>query len=424
VLSTLIFALAPAMQSGDIDLAGSLKSESGSVFGMRAKSRVRSSLVVLQVSFSFILLVGAVLFIQSMRQIRSADPGFSTANVLTTAFDLVSAGYDTQRAKTFQDRLMDRVRTIGGVESAALARARPFSSSTYFEAPIAVDGYQPARDELPKVAYNQVGPDYFRTMGIPLISGREFARADDENAPPVVIVNEKMVSQYWKGEDPIGKRLQVRDQWRRVVGVARLSKYDSLSEPPKPFFYVPLRQDFSIRTTLTLRTRQDPRALSVELAREIHALDENLAPGEVITMREHVNRMALASQQVVVALLGIFGALALALAAIGLYGVISYSVSQSTRELGLRMALGARISDLIALVVSHGLRLTAIGIVLGGCAALASTQLVKNLLYKVDPRNAIALGSALLVMAVASVAACIVPAWRAARIDPVRALRD
>ena len=424
LVSTLIFVLAPATQSGGIDIAGSLKSESGSVFGVRGKSRIRSALVIAQVTLSFLLLVGAVLFLQSMRRIRDADPGFSTQNVLTTSFDLVAAGYDTQRAKTFQDRLMDRVQTLSGVESAALARVRPFSYATYFEAPIAVDGYQPAPDELPKVEYNQVGPDYFRTMGMPLISGREFTRTDDENAPAVAIVNEKMVSQYWNGEDPVGKRLQVNGQWKRVIGVARTAKYESLSEPPKPFFYVPLRQDFSIRTSLNIRTMQDPRAVAAVLAREIHALDENLAPGEVITLREHVNRMALASQQIAVALLSIFGGLALLLAAIGLYGVMSYAVSQSTRELGLRMALGARMSDLIRLVISHGLGLTAGGIVLGGVIALASTHLLKSLLYKVDPRNPAALGSAFLVMVLAALAACFVPAWRATRVDPVRALRD
>jgi predicted permease len=424
LLSTLVFALAPATQSSSVDLAGSLKSESGSVFGVRGKSRIRSTLVVAQVSLSFILLVGAVLFIQSMRRIRNADPGFSTQNVLTTGFDLVAAGYDTQRAKTFQDRLMDRVQTLGGVESAALARVRPFSYATYFEALIAVDGYQPAPDELPKVEYNQVGPDYFRTMGIPLISGREFTRADDETAPAVVIVNEKMVSQYWHGEDPVGKRLQVKGQWKRVIGVARTVKYGSFSEAPKPFFYVPLRQDFSIYGTLNIRTVQNPRTVAALLAREIHALDENLAPGEVITMRTHISRMALRAQQIAVALLSIFGGLALVLATIGLYGVMSYAVSQSTRELGLRMALGARISDLIRLVVSHGLALTAGGIVLGGIVALASTHLVKSLLYKVDPRNLVALASAFLVMLIAALLACFVPAWRATRVDPVRALRD
>ena len=423
LLSTFIFALVPAMQSSDVDLAGSLKSESGSVFGARGNSRIRSALVVVQVSLSFILLLGAVLFMQSMQRIRNADPGFSTG-VLVTGFDLVAAGYDTQRAKTFRDRLIERVRSIGGVQSAALARIRPFSYSTYFQEPLTVDGYQPPPDEIPKVDYNQVGPDYFRTMGIPLLSGREFTPADDENAAPVAIVNEKMVEQFWHGEDPIGKRLQLKGRWLRVVGVARLVKYESFSEAPKPFFYVPLRQDFAIRTNVMIRTLEDPRTIESALAREIHELDENLAPSEVMTMRQHMRLTALASQQVAVALLSIFGALALLLAAVGLYGVISYAVSQSTHELGLRMALGARMSHLIRMVLSHGLTLTAAGILLGGAVALASAHLLTGLLYRVNPRNPVALGAALLVMVAAALIACFVPAWRATHIDPVRALRE
>lgn len=424
LLSTLVFGLAPAMQSGDVDLADSLKSESGSVFGVRGKSKARSLLIVAQVSLSFILLVGAVLFLQSMYRIRNADPGFSTSNVVTTSFDLVAAGYDAQRARTFQDRLMDRVRSIGGVESAALARVRPFSYSTYFEAPVEIDGYVPPPDDVLKLEYNQVGPDYFRTMGIPLLAGREFTQADDENAAPVAIVNEKMVAQYWHGQDPIGRRLQVKGRGLRVIGVARMSKYGSFAEAPKPFFYVPLRQDFSIRTTLNIRTLDDPRVVAAMLAREIHSLDENLALGEVVTMRQHVNWMALASQQVAVSLFSIFGVLALCLAGIGLYGVMSYAVSQSTRELGLRMALGAKISDVVRLVVSQGLGLTLAGAILGTGVALASAGLITHLLYKVSPRSPVALGSAFLVMMLAALAACLVPAWRAVRVDPVRALRE
>jgi predicted permease len=424
LVSTLMFALVPAIQAGKVDLAGALKSESGSVFGARGKSRVRSLLVVAQVSLCFVLLVSAVLLIQSMQRIRTSDPGFLTESLLTTGIDLVAAGYDVDRAKDFQDRLVRRVSALGGVGSVALARVRPFSYATYSSGSIAVDGYQPAPDEQPSAEYNQVGPDYFRTMGIPLLSGREFTDADNETAPLVAIVNQKMVAQYWHGEDPVGNRIQLKGQWLRVVGVARNAKYGSFAEAPRPFFYVPLRQDFSIRTSVNIRTSQDPAAIATDLSRVIHELDENLAPSEVITMRQHINRTALSSQQIAVALLSIFGGLALLLAAVGLYGVMSYSVSQSTRELGLRMALGARPGHLVRLVLSHGLRLTAIGVVWGAAGALILTRLFATLLYKVSPRDPLAFGLALVVMTTASFAACFFPVRRATRTEPVRALRD
>jgi predicted permease len=424
LVSTLLFALVPAMQTSKVDLASALKSESGTAFGSRGKSRLRSILVLVQVSLSFILLVVAGLLLQSQQQIRTADPGFSTQNVLLTAIDLISAGYDMPRARVFQDALIERVRSLPGVESAAFSRVRPFSYATVGSVPILVPGYQPASNEQPTAEYNQVSPGYFPTVGIPLVSGRDFTPADDQTAPLVVVVNEKMVAQYWRGEDPIGKRFQAKGQWMQVVGVAKLAKYSSYGEMPKPFFYLPLRQDFARNPSLNIRTSRSPGSIATELTREVRALDDSLTPSELITMRESINRTALSSQQIAVALLSIFGGLALLLATIGLYGVMSYAVSQSKRELGLRMALGATGSDLLRLVMSHGLLLTAGGIVLGAIAALACTRLIGGLLYKVNPRDPLAFGLAFAVMAIASLAACFFPAWRATRIDPVRVLRD
>jgi predicted permease len=424
LISTLLFALVPAIQTSKIDLAPALKSESGSVFGGRRKSRVHSSLVLVQMSLSFILLVGAVLLIESMQRIRTADPGFLTHDVLTTTVDLVSAGYDTPRAKNFEDGLLERVRALPGVDSAALARVRPFSYLPYSSAPIAVDGYEPAPDEQPTAEYNEVSPRYFMTMGIPLVSGREFAANDNETAAPVTIVNEKMVAQYWRGENPVGKRLRVNGQWMRVVGVAKTVKYETFGEIAKPFFYIPLRHSFSARVSLNIRTRRDPAMFAAALSRELHAMDANLAPGEIIRMREHIDRTALASQQIAVALLSIFGAVALLLASIGLYAVMSYGVSQSSRELGLRMALGASPSDLLRLVISHGLSITATGLVIGAALAAGLTRLMGSLLYKVSPRDPLAFASAFAALMIISIAACLLPALRAAQTDPLRALRD
>jgi ABC-type antimicrobial peptide transport system permease subunit len=220
----------------------------------------------------------------------------------------------------------------------------------------------------------------------------------------------------------VGKRVQVNNKWMQVVGVAKNSKYRSLIEPSRPFFYVSMRQT-AAGQNLDIRTPLGPETMAAVLTREIKALDANLAPSEVITMREQVDRMTW-SQRAAVILMFIFGGLALLLATIGLYAVMSYAVSQSTRELGLRMALGAKASDLLRLVLSHGVALTAAGIILGAGAALALTRLMGDLLYKVSPRDPAAFGLAFLVMTIASLAACFLPAWRATRTDPVRALRD
>jgi len=423
LVATLLLGLVPAMQTGKIDLAGALKADSAGVVGGRGRAWVRSGLVVVQVSLSFILLVGAGLLMQSLQKIRNTSPGFSTRNVLDTAVNLTAAGYDAARAQTFQDELLARVKALPGVESVAFARMTPLSYGSYSSTKVAVDGYQPPPEEQPIVEYNEVGPDYFTTMGIPLVSGREFTREDDEKAAPVALVNETMVARYWRGRNPIGERVQVKGRWMQVVGVARDSKYESVRETPKPFFYVPLRQNFSRGAGLYIRTPLSPQTMATALAREVHALDGNLALFEVITLQEQVDRST-SPQMVAVTLVGILGGLALLLAAIGLYGVMSYAVSQSTRELGLRMALGAGASNLLRLVMSRGLALTAGGVALGAAVALGLTRLLGNLLYNVSPRDPMAFGSALVVMTIAALAACFLPAWRATRTDPARALRD
>jgi predicted permease len=423
LIATLVVGLVPAMQSGRIDLAGALKSDSAGVVGSRGRAWVRSGLVLVQVSLSFVLLVGAGLLLQSLQKIRNSSPGFSTHGVLSTAVDLVSAGYDAQRAKNFQDELLDRVKALLGVESAVFARMSPLSYGSFSSTPIAVDGYQPPPEEQPTVQYNEVGPNYFVTMGIPLVSGREFTRADDEKAALVAVVNETMAARYWRGKDPIGERVQVKGRWMRVVGIAKDSKYQSVRETPKPFFYVPWRQNFSVGGGLYVRTPLSPETMATALAREVHALDGTLAPYEMITMQEQVDRST-SPQKVAVTLVGVLGGLALLLAAIGLYGVMSYAVSQSSRELGLRMALGAGASNVLRLVMSRGLGLMLGGVLLGGAVALALTRLMGNMLYKVSPRDPLAFGAAFAVMTIAALAACCLPAWRAARTDPARALRE
>jgi len=423
LVSTVLFGLVPAMQAGKIDLAAAMKSDSGGVIGGRGRAWIRSVLVLVQVSLSFMLLVGAGLLLKSFRAMQDTNLGFSTKGVLVTGVDMVSAGYDGPRMRNFQDQLSDRVRALGGVESVAWSRAVPFAYRSYPSAPIAVDGFVVEPGEQPTVEYNEVDPAYFSTMGIPLLAGREFTLADNDTAPPVAVVNETMAQRFWRGENPVGKRLQAKGRWLQVVGLAKNSKYSSILETSKPFFYTPLRQGPMGGPNLQIRTRRGPESMANQLAREVKAIDANLAPGEVITMREQVDRRTW-SQRAAVSLLAVFGGIALLLAGIGLYGVMSYAVSQSTRELGLRMALGAGASHLLRIVMSHGLGLTLAGIAAGAAVALGLTRLMGDLLYKVSPRDPESFAWAFLVMAIAAVAACFLPAWRATRTDPVRALRD
>src|SRR6266480_704276 len=246
--TTLLMGLVPALQTGKIDLAQSMKMESAGMVGGRAW--VRSGLVLVQVSLSFVLLVGVGLLMQSLLKVRTASPGFNTRGVQDTAIDLVSAGYSPARAQTFQDALLERVRALPGVESAAFAKMTPLSYVSSATAPIVVDGYQPPPEESPTVEYNEVGDNYFVTMGIPLVAGREFTRADDEKAALVAVVNETMAQRYWQGRNPLGERLQLKGRWMQGVGDAKDSKYSSVREKPTPFFFVPLRDEEKRRRLL------------------------------------------------------------------------------------------------------------------------------------------------------------------------------
>src|SRR5467141_2706094 len=315
--STLLFALVPAIHASHVDLSSALKTEGGGVLSGTSRSRLRSALVLVQVSLSFVLLAGTGLLLQSLNKMRNASPGFST-DVIVSGVDLFSGGYNLERAKIFHTQLLERVRTLPGVESAPLTRVYPFSYTDFSSAPIEVDGYQPPPNEQPTVEYYEVTEDYFTTLGIPIVSGREFIRTDDENVPSLAIINETMAAKYWPGKNPVGQRLKAKDRWMEIIGIAKNANYRTKLEPPEPFFYVPLRQNFGIQNSLLIRTRLKPSAITNALAREIHALDPNLAPRLASPLQEQIDEMSY-SQRLAVTLVSIFGAMALFLAAIGLY---------------------------------------------------------------------------------------------------------
>jgi predicted permease len=422
VVAAVLFGLVPATQASKVDLAAALKSETGGVVSGRSRSWLRSSLVLAQISLSFVLLVGAGLLLRSLRAMQTTSPGFSTQDVLMTSVDLFGSGYDAARAENFEKQLVGRLESTPGVQSAAFASFVPLELAPPSSGAIQVDGYVPPPNQQPVIEYNQVGPGYFATAGVPLLSGRDFTLADDKTGAAVAVVNEQMVRQFWNGENPVGRRLLVDGRAMRVIGVAKLSKYESVSEAPKPFFFVPRLQDPASSAYLNIRTSMPPPAMASILANELRAMDPGLANYAVITMQEQVNRST-SSQKAAVGLLSVLGGLALILAIIGLYGVMSYSVSQSGRELGLRMALGASPKDLLWHVVSRSLLLTLSGVFLGAVVALALAPYAAHLLYRVSPRDPLAFTLAFLIMALASLAACLWPAWRASRTDPMQALR-
>ena len=423
LLVTVLFGLIPATQASKLDLAAALKSEMGGVVSGQGHSRLRSALVLVQVSLSFVLLVGAVLVVQSLRKLQNTNPGFSTRNAFVTYVDLFGSGYDAQRAENFEKQLTARLETTPGIDSAAFAGFIPLDvAAVPSTTPIAVDGYVPPPNEQPVVQYSQVGPGFFATAGIPLISGREFTSADDKTAAPVVVVNEKMVSQFWRGENPIGERLQVAGRSMRVIGIAKVSKYDYVSEAPQPFFFVPLLQNPTPNANLFVHTSMPVQSVASILSNDLRAMDPGLADYAVISTQEELDR-ATSSQKAAVGLLFVLGAIALILATIGLYGVLSYAVSQSRRELGLRSALGADSGTLLWHVMSRGLALTSIGMILGVVGSIALARVAQSLLYQVSPYDPLAFGVAFIVMMLASAAACFLPAWRASRTDPMVALR-
>jgi predicted permease len=416
-----VLALVPATQVASSDIAGALKTESGGVFGSKARSITRKALVIVQISLSLVLLVATGLLFRSLQQMRNEGPGFSQDNVLITSIDFVSAGYSRQRVATFQDDLTRRLRVQPAVESVAFSRASAFGLRGYSSAQVMTDRVLQDPTEAPTIEYNEIAPEYLRTLGISVISGREFTQADDASSPLVAVVNEKMAAELWPSEDPVGRKLKVNGKWLDIVGVAKTVRYRSLTESPQPFFYTALRQgpDGSV---LQIRTSTPASTLVQTVRREVHNLDPNLALGDLITMRSQVERTT-GPQRVAVLMVITFSALALMLAVIGLYGLMSYAVAQDSRELGLRVALGARPGDIARLVIARGAGIAMMGLTIGLAVALASSRLLGYLLYRVSPRDPLSFAAALILMFASVLLACTIPAMRASRTDPMIALR-
>ncbi len=419
-----LFGLAPALRASSPDLGSMLKTGGRGGTEAWARSPLRSALIVSEVALALVALVGAGLFIRSMQQVQKTDPGFESKNLFTFNFDLTSRHYAPERVRQFFRTALDRAVETPGVRSAALSANAPLGGGVLLTT--FAEGQESNPDNRGTLTLtDSVSPTFFDTLGIPLVTGRVFSDFDRADSARVAVVNEAMQRHFWPGESAIGKRFRfVNDNaYRQVVGVVRNTAVLVIGEEPQPVIYLPLEQQFTPFVTVNVRTASAPAGILPAVLARVQSLDHNLVLANPLTIQENLAQ-GLWAPRMGAALFGIFGLLGMALASIGIYGVMAYLVAQRTNEIGIRMALGARPADVLRLVVGHGMRLVLVGIAAGVVAALALTRLMRTLLFDVSPADPFTyITVSLVLLAVAFVAGWL-PALRAARIDPVLALRD
>ncbi len=422
VATGIIFGLAPAIQASRPDLVPSLKESAGTVAAGGRRARFRQGLVVGQVALSLVLLVSAGLFLRTLQAAQDVDPGFSTRQGLIASLDLQPTGYDRAHGVAFFRDLVTRLDALPGVDSAALTQNVPLNIGGTSDTSGDIEGYAPKPHEEIVLFYSSVTPGYFTTMGIPVLQGRAFTEADDADAPPVVVINETMAQRYWPGRNPLGGHIRHGTQTLTVVGVVKSGKYISLGEQPRAFMYYPLAQTYAPGMVLVVKTAGDPDAVLPAIRRVAHGLNADVPLFDVRTIAEHLD-IALFMQRLAATLLGLFGVLALLLAAIGLYGVVAYAVSQRTQEIGIRMALGAGPGQVMRLILREGMALTLAGCAVGLLLAAGVTRVFASQLVGVGPLDAVSFGGTAVVLALVALVASWLPARRAARVDPLSALR-
>lgn len=419
----LMFGLLPAWQATKTDLASALKNDAS--FGSPHRSRLKNGLIVLQVALSLALLVGGGLMVRAMRQTQTINLGFDPQRAVEMSFDLRLQGYDSDQGREFQKRLLERVRALSGVESAGIANIIPVDLHISSE-PVSIEGQPPSRPaNAPRALTSNITTGYFRAMNTRLLRGRDFTDYDDDKAARVAIVNESFARMFWPGEDPIGKRFALGGPEMpkmQVIGVAQDGKYTGLNENPWPFVYRPQWQYRVGATTMVVRAEADSQKMIALVRGELQQLDPNLPIASARTLVERLN-LPLLPARIVASALGGFGLVALLLAAIGIYGVMSYAVSNRTREIGVRMALGARRGDVLKLVMGQGMALTLIGVAIGLLAAAGLTRLMKSVLFGVSATDPLTYAVVAALLTLVALLACYIPARRATKVDPMIALR-
>jgi macrolide transport system ATP-binding/permease protein len=424
LFSALVFGLAPAFESLKTQLVSALKNADTDI-SRRGRTLGRNTLVIAQISLSMVLLVAAGMLMDGFRKLLAASPGFRTDHVMLTEFDASLARYNPEKTRAFFRELLDRTRALPGVKSASLSALVPFQP-LQLERGVYPDGYQPPKgQENVSVAYDVVDERYFPLMKIDIVSGRAFTPDDKADSPRVAVVNQEFASRFWPGQDPLGKRFRLDTQngpYVQVVGVARNSKYTFVTEPQLRYFYLPFAQDARTRMILLAESFGDPASLAAPIRDIARSLDINQP---VFNVRSFSNfyEMRMNPFKMVMQMVVTMGLMGLGLALIGIYGLISYSVARRTREIGVRIAIGADRSDVIRMVMRQGLRLALLGIVVGGgVSALAGKAIAAGFLGLGTPNPATFIVVPLAVLGV-TMAACFAPAWRASRVDPIKALR-
>ena len=425
ILAGLIFGLIPALHSSRFDLINILKGDETQQTMSRRGFNLRTALVVAQVTLSLVVLVCGGLMIRSFQNAGRIDPGFDPRGVTAMTITPGLLGYDETRGKLLYTQFLERVEALPGVETASFAKLLPLGDSSNSTGPVFADGQPPPRPgEGLNVNYNVVGPNYFRTMRTPILQGREFSTADRPGETGAVIINQTLAGRLWPDQDPLGRNFRVSDGTRKyeVIGVAGDGKYRSLSEKPRPHFWLSMGDNYETQMTLLVRTSQESPGIVGSVREALKGIDRAIPLVGVKTMQEHMSVQLWGTRMGAVAAFGL-GVLVLLIAAMGIYSVISYSVSQRTKEIGIRMALGANRQDVIRLVAAQGVKVTLIGIVAGLPLAFLITRLLSNLLFGVSTADPLIYGGITLLLVLVGWMAGWIPARRASKVDPMVALR-
>jgi predicted permease len=425
LLTGVVFGLAPAWRASCVNLQETLK-EGGRGLAGSGSRRMRQLLVVAEVALALILLAGAGLLVRSYQRILASHPGFDPRNVLALRLQLpATKAPKPEDVIAFYQRVLERMRALPGVEAAGVSYSLPMSTVAFAWDPITIEGYVPnTPDEKIMSNIRIVSPGYFAALRVPLRQGRLFDERDKRGAPDTVIINEALAARYWPHTSPLGQRLRQSrtDVWRTVVGVISDAKQFSTENEPPLAVYFPFEQPPARNLHLVVRTTPDPTTLTAAVIKEIHAVDPTMPAFDVATMEQRRHE-ALARQRFATVLLGVFALLALLTAAGGIYGVLSYTVNQETREIGIRLALGAQPRDVLRLVIGQGLQMVLAGLALGLLAAAAFTRVLQSLLFGVTATDALTFGLVSLLLCAVALVACWIPARRATRVDPLIALR-